>query len=335
MDDLLIKDALARREKRRGERRDLFRLAGFVGVAAGAGALAACGGSHNNGAATVAAGGGAVTPSTPSDADVLNFALNLEYLESNFYAFAATGSGLPTSMTTGTGNQGVATGGHAVAFTSPVVARVAAEIAKDELNHVQFLRTQLGASAVAQPTLDLSVSPTSAFSVAAQSAGLIPAGTAFDPYASDENFLLAAYLFEDVGVTAYIGGSTLITNKTYLEAAAGILATEAYHASTVRTTLYALGVNGPSLGVSTVAIDPFQATSAISTARAKLDGTNNDDIGIGSATAPTVVDANQSTAIVPPRTPQQVLNIVYLNASAVSAGGFFPQGLNGNVITSG
>ena len=331
MDDTLIQEALARRDARRLERREIFRWAGLAAGAAGTMALTACGGGHSTSTAVAPA----AVSTAPTDADVLNFALNLEYLESNFYAFATTGAGIPSSYMTGTGTQGVATGGQAVPFSSPLVQRVANDIAKDELNHVAFLRSQLGTSAVAQPTLDLSVSPTSAFSLAAQAAGLVPAGTAFNPYASDETFLLAAYLFEDVGVTAYIGGSTLITNKTYLEAAAGILATEAVHASTIRTTLYALGVNGPSLGVSAVAIDPFASTSAISAARAKLDGTNSDDIGIGSATSPTVVDADQSTAIVPPRTPAQVLNIVYLNASPVSAGGFFPAGVNGNVRTSG
>jgi hypothetical protein len=338
MDEVLIKDALAKQETRRLQRRELFRVAGFAGVGVSALALGACGGGGNTTPPTQGstASTSPITSGYPaSDGDVLNFALNLEYLEANFYSFAANGTAIPSSMTSGAGVVGAAMGGRAVSFTSPIVKAIASEIAQDELNHVNFLRTQLGSAAVGQPAVDLSVSPTSAFSTAAQAAGLVPAGTAFDPYASDENFLLAAYLFEDVGVTAYIGGSTLISNKTYLEAAAGILATEAYHASIVRTTFYALGVNGPSLGVSSVPIDPFASTAAISSARAKLDGTGNDDIGIGSATAPTVVDANQSTAIVPARTTGQVLNIVYLNSGAVSSGGFFPAGLNGNVVTSG
>ena len=93
----------------------------------------------------------AQTAAAPSDADVLNFALNLEYLEANFYSFAVSGTGLNAADATGTGTQGAVIGGPAVPFSSPLVARLAAEIAQDEVRHVAFLRSQLTSSAVAQP----------------------------------------------------------------------------------------------------------------------------------------------------------------------------------------
>ena len=65
--------------------------------------------------------GAAQAQSGPTDADVLNFALNLEYLEAQFYYFASYGEALPNSILGGSGTAGAATGGRRVAFTDPAV----------------------------------------------------------------------------------------------------------------------------------------------------------------------------------------------------------------------
>jgi len=315
-DDAQLIEAFDSRVKRRNERREFFRTA--IGAAAiGAGALAF---SHEAEAQTVVL----------TDADILNFALNLEYLEAQFYSFAATGAGLASTLLTGTGTQGAVTGGQKVNFTDPLVSAYAKEIAKDEAEHVTFLRTALGTVAVAQPAINIDgTDPNGAFSKAAQAAGLVPAGTAFNPYASDENFLLGAFIFEDVGVTAYKGAAPLLVNKTYLEAAAGIMAVEAYHAALIRTTLYSKGLATPSLRTS---------ADAISNARDSLDGASDDDQGI----SPVTINGGTASNIAPldsnglafSRSADQVLNIVYLNHAAVAMGGFFPAGVNGTVKTS-
>jgi hypothetical protein len=324
-------EALERSEKRRGERREFMRIAGAATLAVGgASLLSACGGGgsedNNRPAPPPAPAPPPPTGGASTDAAILNFALNLEYLEAQFYYFAAFGEGLPASILGGTGIQGAVTGGKKVNFTDPVVRQYAIEIAQDERAHVEFLRGALGASAVAQPPLNISSDPNGPFSAAARAAGLIGAGQSFDPYASDENFLLGAFIFEDVGVTAYKGASPLITSKVFLEAAAGILAAEAYHAGLIRTTLFRKGVQQlPAL---------IEATEKISAARDSLDGPSDLDQGIkpiGEASNIVPTDAN---GLVFSRTAGQVLNIVFLTAMAAQQGGFFPNGVNGPINTS-
>lgn len=312
--------SLDARVERRSERREFFKTFGT--------AMALGGGLFLTGVRDAEA------QTAPTDADVLNFALNLEYLEAEFYAYAATGSGLPAASRTGAGTQGAVIPGHQVPFTDPLVAQYAREIAADELAHVNFLRRNLGTAAVAEPAIDVGFGPTSAFSSAARAAGLVGAGVAFDPYASDENFLLGAFIFEDVGVTAYKGAAPLITNKTFLEAAAGILAVEAYHAALVRTVLYGKGIS--------VAPPPTQdlitATERISNARDSLDSTTDVDQGVRATGSGTTAVSNivplDADGIAYSRSAADVLNIVYLNAGAVSMGGFFPNGVNGAIRTS-
>ena len=314
-------DLLQKRTEKIAERRRFFRKSGgfAVGMAGGA-ILAACGGGGGDAIGQAVPGGNG-----PSDIDILNFALNLEYLEAQFYQNAVFGVGLPDAQLGGTGTRGTVRGGRAVPFKDPVVAQYAREIAKDEADHVRFLRAALGSAAVAQPDIDVSADINGAFSSAARAAGLIKAGEAFDPYASDEAFLFGAFIFEDVGVTAYKGAAPLITNKTYLEAAAGILAAEAYHAGLVRTVLYAKGIETPSLRAG---------ADAISNARDTLDGSTDVDQGItGTADTSNIVPLD-GDGIAYSRTPGDVLNIVYLTPGAADRGGFFPSGVNGTLNLS-
>ena len=246
----------------------------------------------------------------PTDADILNFALNLEYLEAEYYLFAINGTGLAQTDINGVGTTGSVIGGAAVPFVTPAIRQYAQKIADDEQAHVQFLRAALGGAAVARPEIDLYNS----FTTAAVAAGLIPAGATFNPFADELSFLLGAYIFEDVGVTAYHGAAPLIQSKDYLTAAAGILAVEAYHAGSIRTLLFQLNQG--------------DATAKISALRAAASGAADDQGVVWNGQANiTPTDIN---ALAFSRTTTQVLNIVYLGGASGNFG-FFPQGLNGAI----
>lgn len=248
-----------------------------------------------------------------TDADILNFALNLEYLEANFYSLAVYGTPLPASLTTGGDGSagGAVSGGSAVDFSaSPTVMEFATEVANDEINHVKFLRKELGAAAIAQPAINLGTS----FAALGMAAGL--KGGTFSPYSSIDNFLLGGFIFEDVGVTAYHGAAPLITHKVYLAAAAGILAVEAYHASEFRVQIYQNGLSGNA--------------DRIAALRAALSGTNDDQgtvLKVNGQLTANIVPTN-ADAIAFARTPDQVLNIVY-GGGAPSNYLFFPDKVNG------
>ena len=255
----------------------------------------------------------ALTPSLIADPVVFNFALNLEYLEAEYYARGMTGQGLSNDLL-GPKPRGVA-GGRAVNFRTPYIREFMAEIAEDERNHVRFLRETIKASPLielSRPAIDLEGS----FRAAGAAAGL---GANFDPFADEESFLLGAFIFEDVGVTAYAGAAKRVAGGLSLEAAAGILAVEAYHGGLIRGQL-------AEMGPATV-----QKANAISAARDMLDGPTPTEVPL-SDNGRIIISPTDGYGRAYARTVQQVLNIAYLTPGEdVKHGGFFPEGVNGIV----
>ncbi len=129
--------------------------------------------------------------------DVLNFALTLEYLESEFYI-----QGLDSGI--------IASGDQPVFM----------QISKHESAHVVFLANyidSLGTTPVSKPNFDFT------------------AGGTFNPFGDYQQFLALAQAFEDTGVRAYKGGAAgLMSNDVALTAALQIHSVEARHAAEVR-----------------------------------------------------------------------------------------------------
>ncbi len=284
-------------------------LTGAGTVAAGT-LIAGC--SSSTPATTTAPVTTTPAPAALSDTDYLNFALNLEYLEAEFYLHAATGTGL-SSTDAGSG-AGSVTGGSKIAATlTAVQTAYLNEVAQNELDHVRLLRSALAGAAVPRPAIDLTF-----FGTLAMVAG-ITTDTSFTPFASYGTYLIGAFIFEDVGVTAYHGAALVLTDKGHLTVGAKIHAVEAYHAASIRSQIVATdAVTTPSPGLTAIA-------NKVSALRATLGGGMETTLS-----ATSIVAADPTTSIGFKRTPNQVLHIVYGSGTAVTAsGGFFPSGLNG------
>ncbi len=163
-----------------------------------------------------------------TDADIVNFALNLEYLEAEFYLKATWGTTLVNLGVISSSQQtGPTTGGKMVSFSGANIAFVASGLRTDEVEHVKYLRAALGSAAVPKPAINLDA-----------------LGYGFN---NVNDFMKLARQFEDVGVSAYLGAAPLIQNTTYLDAAARIMDTEAQHSGSIRLACIWYGVNSPAV----------------------------------------------------------------------------------------
>lgn len=234
-----------------------------------------------------------------NEQDILNFALNLEYLEAEFYTYATTGKSI-TSFGIGTkGNSngsnpatgGSTVGGKQVTFTDNegFLRDIATQIGADERAHVVLLRGALGSAACAMPNIDL--------------------GALGFAFANQNDFLRAARILEDIGVTAYSGAAGFLKTPEIITAAASLLGAEAEHAATIRTQIARLKI----------------PTTA-------LDGV--DLIPPPSGQAKQVLSIKVSDGLIATRTAGQVLNLAFGGKAGVKQGGFFPSGLNGAINAS-
>jgi len=129
-------------------------------------------------------------------ADVLNFALTLEYLEAEFY-----NKGLSSNLIMGMEGQ--------MTFQ---------QIAKHENAHVALLKSALGGAAISKPNFDFTAK-----------------GAFGDVFSNYKTFLTVSQAFEDTGVRAYKGQAPrLIPFPDVLQTALQIHSVEAQHAAKVR-----------------------------------------------------------------------------------------------------
>ena len=237
---------------------------------------------------------------TPADVlDVLNYALTLEYLESEFYKAAV---------------------GSAAAASASAADRTALTVIRDhEAAHVTFLRTAITASNGTPVTLTAANFDFTGGSAAGGTPGAGPFASAFTVYPV---LLAVAQTFEDTGVRAYKGqAGRLINNNDVLTAALQIHAVEARHAAKIRymrrmltgTNLVPTGTTlQPWITLAQSGIDAGNAgvNAAIQKSYAGEEVVTQATVGITNINGQMVAAAEASEAFDEPLTMAQILDIV-------------------------
>ena len=240
--------------------------------------------------------------------------MNLQYLAAQYYAHASSNAGLQAGVLTGSGTQGVAADGRQLPASSSGVVRYASEIASDKAARLAELRAALGGAEVSQPAMELSAAVASTEEAGASGAAML--GSAGNAFGGDQAFLSSALLFEDVGAAAFRGALGQTGGAAGNAVLADLLADATYHAGLLRSALLAGGMSDATL-------------KSLSDVRQRLDHVGPPDAGAAADGQDIVTSNGYASAFT--RSPAQALNVLYLTPSAASAGGFFPQGVNGDI----
>jgi hypothetical protein len=199
----------------------------------------------------------AVTPfsrgldaATITDVDILNFALNLEYLEAEFYTLVTTGLTIAQVGigVTGTGAQGPTIGGGKIALSS-----------RGWDWRSSWPRTNRRTSTLARRARRRGGSRSR------------PSTSASSGCWTTRASCWSSAFLEDVGVSAYGGAAPLIADKGILGTTARILATEAEHTGAIRYYISQFGTQRPALidafdnNSRIISADPATALTAIRT----------------------------------------------------------------------
>jgi hypothetical protein len=278
-------------------RRHFITALGMTGAAAGTGLLSGCSTTNILPATTATLG----------QTDVLNFALNIKYLQATFYSYVTQGADLTGSAVTGSG---VVTNAPAakLAFATQQITDLFNEIYYDEKNHVSTLYSLLGSGVVPRPAINLA-----AF-------GSITA----------TNAIAIARLLEDVSVTAFAGTVTGLSTSD-VTITTQVLGTDGFHSGALRL----VSIQNPTLATYIKADSLDVAPVDSNSATVSMNGPTAAGAFFATAGATT---SNSSTpagfGFI--RSTSQALAILYgapgtPAGTGTTSGGFFPSGVNGNI----
>ncbi|GLJ33172.1 hypothetical protein SUGI_0667920 [Cryptomeria japonica] len=267
----------------------------------------------------------------PSEKDLLEFPLNLEYLEAEFFLFGSLGYGLDKAAPELPEGGPPPIGGKK-ANLDPVTYNVILEFAYQEVGHLRAIKATV--PGFPRPQLDLSAE---VFANTIDAAFQTKLNPPFDPYLNSLNYLLASYLVPYVGLTGYVGTNPNLISPNAKRLLAGLLGVESGQDAVIRALLFKRLNEKVEPYPYTVA----EFTRKLSMLRNSLGHTPSVDEGLvverqhgaeGKVTGNILAGDEYSVAYA--RTPEQILRIVYSTGNESIPGGIYPRGGNGKIARS-
>ncbi|KAJ4727648.1 Desiccation-related protein PCC13-62 [Melia azedarach] len=268
-------------------------------------------------------------PATEADdRDRIQFALNLEFLEAEFFLYGALGKGLDY-IAPWLAEGGPPPIGAKKANLDEVTNQIIEEFGYQEVGHLRAIIAEIGG--FPRPLLDLSPQKFATIFNEAVGYELEPP---FDPYLNSINYLLASYVIPYVGLVGYVGTIPNLTKYTSRRLVAGLLGVESGQDAVLRTLLYERAHEKVLPYNKTVA----EFTIYISELRNRLGmcGIKDEglivplELGAENRTESNILSAD-ANSLSYARTPPEILRIVYGTGSEYKPGGFFPHGGNGRI----
>ncbi|MCD9640845.1 hypothetical protein HAX54_026551 [Datura stramonium] len=259
-----------------------------------------------------------------SDVDLVEFPLNLEYMEAEFFLWGSLGHGLDKL---------------APELADAVVPEVNTLSRLTSIRYFMFEVVRNGAikdtvAGFPRPLLNLS---RESFATVMNDAFGHPLEPSFDPYANDINYLLASYVIPYVGLTGYVGANPKLHSPTAKRLVAGLLGVESGQDAVLRALLYERGKEN----VEPYGITVTEFTNRISELRNKLGRHGNKDEGLKVKTKVGAegkiqgnILAGNKYSLSYDRTPEEILRIVYGSGKENKPGGFYPNGAEGRIARS-
>ncbi|XP_022760931.1 desiccation-related protein PCC13-62-like [Durio zibethinus] len=265
------------------------------------------------------------------DVNLLEFPLNLEYLEAEFFLYGALGHGLD-KVAPYLAQGGPSPIGAKKANLDALTKDVVLQFAYQEVGHLKAIKKTV--KGFPRPQLDLSASSFAKVIDHAFGKPLVPP---FDPYANSINYLIASYLIPYVGLTGYVGANPKLQGAVSKRLVAGLLGVESGQDAVIRGLLYEKAL---------VKVSPYQTsvaefTGRISELRNRLGHAGRKDEGLivprtWGAEGKVIgnVLAGDQFSVAFDRSPEEILRIVYGSGNESIPGGFYPKGANGHIARS-